>query len=245
MAAFKDEIGVDLVRRLAVELAAAWPAFPRQRFQRGITAELERLELLARVDALAGRLAGSLPQRFDDAATVLWAALASPSFTGWMTLPCGTFVAQRGLDHPAIALPLLAGLTPRWSSEGPIRPFIEHHPDLTYDHLRRWATDQDEHVRRLVSEGTRPRLPWAPLLRGLIADPSPNLPLLEQLVDDPSPYVRRGQRRRPVTLIATPAKWSHVKGRQFTNMRRSVHTRGRPNNRTTTRGSPPRRSGPA
>jgi 3-methyladenine DNA glycosylase AlkC len=191
MAALKDEIGVDLVRRLGAELAQAQPAFPRQRLQQGVAVELEPLELLARVDAIAGRLTRTLPARFDDAAAVLWAALASPSFTGWMTLPCGTYVARCGLDHPTIALPLLAGLTPRWSSEGPIRPFIEHHPDLTYTHLRRWATDDDEHVRRLVSEGTRPRLPWAPQLRGLISDPSPNLPLLESLVDDPSLYVRR------------------------------------------------------
>jgi 3-methyladenine DNA glycosylase AlkC len=64
-------------------------------------------------------------------------------------------------------------------------------PALTYDHLRRWTVDDDEHVRRLVSEGTRPRLPWAPQVRGLVADPSPNLLLLDVLVDDPSEYVRR------------------------------------------------------
>jgi 3-methyladenine DNA glycosylase AlkC len=191
MAAFKDEVSPALARRLAAELAAAWPAFPRRRFTSGLAGALEPLELLARFDLLAGRLARALPAEFPAAAEILWRALDSPSFTGWMTLPCGTFVARRGIDHPEAALPLLAGLTPRWSSEGPIRPFIERHPELTYDHLRRWAVDDDEHVRRLVSEGTRPRLPWAPLLRGLVADPSPNLPLLDVLVDDPSAYVRR------------------------------------------------------
>jgi 3-methyladenine DNA glycosylase AlkC len=157
----------------------------------GLAAALEPLELLARVDLLADRLARVLPGSFPEAVAVLWRALESPTFTGWMTLPCGTFVARSGIDEPEIALPLLAGLTPRWSSEAPIRPFIERHAEVTYDHLRRWCDDDDEHVRRLVSEGTRPRLPWAPLLRGLIADPSPNLPLLDALVDDPSPYVRR------------------------------------------------------
>lgn len=86
---------------------------------------------------------------------------------------------------------LLAGLTPRWSSEFALRPFIEHQPEITYNYLGRWITHGDEHVRRLVSEGTRPRLSWAPQLRGLIADPSPNLPLLDGLADGPSPYVRR------------------------------------------------------
>jgi 3-methyladenine DNA glycosylase AlkC len=90
---------------------------------------------------------------------VLWGALDSATFTGWMTLPCGTYVARAGIDHPKAALPLLAGLTPRWSSEAPIRPFIERHPKLTYQYLHRWVLDPDEHVRRLVSEGTRPGSP--------------------------------------------------------------------------------------
>ena len=191
MAAFKDEIGPELVRALGLELSLAWPDFPRQRFERGIAAAVAPLELLARVDMVASRLGAALPTPFSAAADVLWRALESPSFTGWMTLPCGTFVAQAGLEEPDVALPLLAGLTPRWSSEGPIRPFIERHPEVTYGYLRRWCEDDDEHVRRLVSEGTRPRLPWAPLLRGLIADPSPNIPLLDALVNDPSAYVRR------------------------------------------------------
>ena len=122
---------------------------------------------------------------------MLWAALRSETFTGWMTLPCGMFVTRAGLDQPEESLPLLAGLTPRWSSEGPIRPFIESHPDTTYQFLRRWVSDPDEHVRRLVSEGTRPRLPWAPRLRSLVQDPTPNIELLDALVDDPSEYVRR------------------------------------------------------
>jgi 3-methyladenine DNA glycosylase AlkC len=191
MAALRDEIDTRLGGQLAGELTEVWPAFPRRRLTRGLAEALEPLELTARVDLLADRLARALPQPFPAAVEVLWRALDSPSFVGWMTLPCGSFVAKRGISDPEVALPLLAGLTPRWSSEGPIRPFIERHPELTYDHLRRWATDADEHVRRLVSEGTRPRLPWAPQLRGLIADPSPNLPLLDVLVDDSSPYVRR------------------------------------------------------
>lgn len=191
MAAFKDEISPALARALAAELRRAWPAFPTRRFTRGLAEALDPLELLARVDLLAERLARVLPESISEAAAVLWQALESPTFTGWMTLPCGTFVARQGIDAPDVALPLLAGLTPRWSSEAPIRPFIERHPDTTYDYLRRWCSDDDEHVRRLVSEGTRPRLPWAPLLRGLIADPSPNIPLLDALVEDRSPYVRR------------------------------------------------------
>jgi 3-methyladenine DNA glycosylase AlkC len=191
MADLRDEISVALANRLARELTTAWPEFPPRRFTRGLGDALAPLALMARVELLADRLVDALPDDFDTTAKVLWTALESPTFTGWMTLPCGTYVARTGIDRPELALPLLAGLTPRWSSEGPIRPFIERHPEATYDHLHRWVDDPDEHVRRLVSEGTRPRLPWAPRLRGLIADPSPNIGLLDRLVDDPSPFVRR------------------------------------------------------
>jgi hypothetical protein len=160
MAAFKDEISVALVRSLAKELATAWPPFPRRRFVAGVAEALEPLELMARVDHLGHRLAGALPEDFAAAARVLWRALDSASFTGWMTLPCGAYVAGAGIDHPGVALPLLAGLTPRFSSEGPIRPFIDRHPDLTYDHLGGGSTNPTS-----TSAGWSRRAP-APVCRG-------------------------------------------------------------------------------
>ena len=191
MPPFKDELGADAGRRLARELARAWRDFPTRRFTRGLADALEPLELLARGEELTRRLCETLPPEFAEAESVLRTALDSPTFTGWIVLPCGGFVAEAGIADPARALPLLADMTARWSSEFAIRPFIERHPKATYDFLHAWVNHGDEHVRRLVSEGTRPRLPWAPQLRALVADPAPNLPLLEALVEDPSSYVRR------------------------------------------------------
>jgi 3-methyladenine DNA glycosylase AlkC len=191
MADVKDAISAPLAGRLAGELVTAWPAFPRRRFTRGLREALTPLALMARLDLLRDRLVETMPTDFDTSASVLRHALQSPGFTGWMTVPCGSYVARAGIDRPEVALPLLAGLTPRWSSEWSLRPFIEAHPDIAYTHLHRWASDPDEHVRRLVSEGTRPRLPWASQLRSLIADPTPAIGLLDKLVDDPSEYVRR------------------------------------------------------
>ena len=68
---------------------------------------------------------------------------------------------------------------------------IVAHPERVYATLQRWTTDPSAHVRRLVSEGSRPRLPWGLQLKSLIADPSPTLPLLRALQDDDSEYVRR------------------------------------------------------
>jgi 3-methyladenine DNA glycosylase AlkC len=191
MADVKDELSPGLVAALAAELQRAWPAFPVRRFTRDASAGLDPLALMQRVRHIAAALAKALPGDFAAAAAVLERATDSPTLTGWMTLPCGVYVAEHGLDLPDVALPLLARLTPRFSSEGPIRPFIERHPEVTFAYLHRWARDPDEHVRRLVSEGSRPRLPWAGHLRGLIADPGPALRLLDVLYDDPSDYVRR------------------------------------------------------
>jgi len=191
MAAFKDEFSPTTVADLGAEIAAAWPQFPIERWQQTAGVGLEPLELYERVAHIAEALAKCLPDDFHEAATILHRSLDSPKLTGWIALPCGQFVANVGIDEPTTALPLLAALTPRFSSEAPIRPFIERHTELTFRYLNEWTTDPDEHVRRLVSEGTRPRLPWAPQLRFLMEDPTPAIVLLDSLFDDESEYVRR------------------------------------------------------
>lgn len=186
-----QELSPTLVAALAAELERAWRGFPSAQFRADAVDGLEPLSLMQRVCHIADALARALPDDFADAAAVLHRAVDSPHLTGWMTQPCCHYVSVRGLAQPDLALPLLARLTPRFSSEIAVRHFIEQHPDTTFDYLRRWATDPDEHVRRLVSEGTRPRLPWAARLHSLVADPGPAIALLDLLADDPSPYVRR------------------------------------------------------
>jgi 3-methyladenine DNA glycosylase AlkC len=82
-------------------------------------------------------------------------------------------------------------ITQRFTAEFSIRPFLIEHGSKCLKLLRRWAKDSSVHVRRLVSEGTRPRLPWAMRLPEFQADPNLSLPLLELLKDDPELYVRR------------------------------------------------------
>jgi 3-methyladenine DNA glycosylase AlkC len=217
MAALKDEISPRLVDTLAGELVRAWPAFPRRRFVAAATDGLEELELLARVSHVAKALGDCLPEPFAEGAAVLDRALESETLTGWMTQSCNEYVATHGIDEPDLALPLLARLTPRFSSEGAIRPFIERHPEVTFGHLRRWLDDPDEHVRRLVSEGTRPRLPWAPQLRSLRADPRPAIELLDRLAGDDSAYVRRSvanhlndiAKDHPDLAVSIAQRWKH------------------------------------
>ena len=201
----KNLINAQTVRDAAHHLARAWPAFPRKSFESLALAGLEALELKARVLHLSVALQASLPSDFERAAAVLEASLAPPpeddtldalrsseaGLAGWAVWPMTEFVARCGLNRPERALRSLHALTQRSTAEFAIRPFIEQHPTLTFATLEEWTHDPSAHVRRLVSEGSRPRLPWGMQLKGLIADPTPTLPLLRALLDDPSEYVRR------------------------------------------------------
>lgn len=76
------------------------------------------------------------------------AALADGGLRGWASMPVNAYVARAMLDRPDIGLPLLAALTPRYTAEFAIRPFIDAQYETTMAHLRVWTRDPDEHVRR-------------------------------------------------------------------------------------------------
>jgi 3-methyladenine DNA glycosylase AlkC len=191
------------VRSAGAHLQRAWPAFDRKRFERLALDGLDRLEFKARARHIAAALQITLPADFARAADVLESALApvdgvtgecgdrAGGLSGWIVWPLTEHVARNGLDDPQRALAALHAMTQRFTGEFAIRPFIERHPELTFATLMRWTQDGSRHVRRLVSEGTRPRLPWGARLRSLIDDPSPTLPLLLALQDDESEDVRR------------------------------------------------------
>jgi 3-methyladenine DNA glycosylase AlkC len=187
---FKNLLNPQTVREIGAALAAASPQFDRAAFDAKALDGLAALEMKARAMHLCSALEATLPGDFDAAADVLQQAIAG-GLGGWALWPVGEYVARHGLRRPERALALLHGLTQGFTAEWAIRPFIVAHPELCFATLQRWTADANPHVRRLVSEGSRPRLPWGLQLKGLIADPSPTLPLLEALLDDDSDYVRR------------------------------------------------------
>ncbi|MDR5050022.1 DNA alkylation repair protein [Bacillus thuringiensis serovar andalousiensis] len=82
-------------------------------------------------------------------------------------------------------------ITKRNTAEYAIRPFLQTYHEDTLDILQQWIHDENSHIRRLVSEGTRPRLPWAKKIGALKGDFKNNLQLLEPLMNDPSKYVQK------------------------------------------------------
>ena len=193
---FKNMFRPETVRELAGWLTRGGP-FDSDGFIEVGLQGLETLELKERVQHLAVALVAFLPKDFPDAAAHIAASLPPPLSTddtltsGFLVWPLCRFAENQGLEDPETALPLLRELTRRFTAEFAIRPFLLRDPDGVIARLAVWATDPDMHVRRLVSEGTRPRLPWGVRLGIFVDEPSPLIPLLDGLKADPELYVRR------------------------------------------------------
>jgi 3-methyladenine DNA glycosylase AlkC len=193
----KNQYGPAIPRRIAAMIAGVHPAFPKAGFLRDALAGYETLELMPRGRHIARALRKHLPLDVPAALDILLASHSRPHddirgpMAPFLFMPHTVYVSEYALEHFEEAMRAQHALTQCFTVEFSIRPFIERDPERTLARLREWASDPSEQVRRLVSEGTRPRLPWAPRLRALQRDPRPALELLELLKDDPSLYVRR------------------------------------------------------
>ncbi|MEV7726936.1 DNA alkylation repair protein [Streptomyces sp. NPDC087917] len=210
-----DELlSADTVSNLADLLAratgrAASPALTAR------AASLDGLGFSVRVAAVRDAVLADLPEDWAAFEAVVRTALKDPAFTGWMTAPVNEAVAVRGLEAFEPGLALLRDLTPRLTAESAVRPFLRADPARALAVIGDWTADPDPHVRRLASEGTRPRLPWAPQLPAFVADPRPTVPLLDALHRDESAYVRRSvsnhlndiSRDHPALAVETAARW--------------------------------------
>jgi 3-methyladenine DNA glycosylase AlkC len=205
-ASLKDLLGEEAIAFLAQNISLVDPEFDRAGFRLAARDGLEPLGIMQRGPHIARALRRFLPNRFEAAARVLLASLTPPlaetegnGLGVFFYHPHTCFVAEYGLDPEhnggddpfEVSMEAQYELTKRFSAEFSIRPFLLQQQHRTLARLIRWTSDPDPHVRRLCSEGTRPRLPWAQRLPAFIRDPSPTLPILEALKDDPSLYVRR------------------------------------------------------
>lgn len=218
----KNRYGSEIPHCIATMIAAVHPAFPAEAFIRDALAGYEPLDLMPRGRHLARSLRCHLPQDYPQAAEILIASLGSVldktegmGMAPFVYLPHAFFVAEYGLDHFELSMRAQYEITQRFTAEFSIRPYLVRHRDATLARLKLWADDPSVHVRRLVSEGTRPRLPWAPRLREFQVNPRPVLELLELLKDDPELYVRRSVannlndigKDHPQLLVDTATRW--------------------------------------
>ncbi len=218
----KDQFGPSAPRAIAGMIRAVHAEFPHDAFLRDALEGYGAQSLTGRGFQIAEALRKHLPPRFPEAIEVLLASASQPhehrasgGMAGFLYMPHLFFVARHGLDHFEESMRAQHALTQRFTAEFSIRAFLEKHPEATLARLRAWTADPSEHVRRLVSEGTRPRLPWAPRLRAFQKDPRPVIELLELLKDDPELYVRRSVannlndigKDHPAVLTAVAKRW--------------------------------------
>lgn len=202
-------------------LAQLLPAFDKQKFLAQIyNDQWEHLELKARMRHIANVLKTHLAQDYTSSITQLLACVDLLEQNGiteqsleYMFLP--DFIETNGLEHCELSLQAMERLTQYTSCEFAIRPFIIRYPDQVLAQMKAWAQHQNQHLRRLASEGCRPRLPWAMALPALKKDPTPILPILETLKQDESEYVRRSvannlndiAKDHPALVVEIAQKW--------------------------------------
>lgn len=218
-------------RQTAAQLGALHPRFDADRFLAHALDDLESREVIARMQRTAEAFHAALPLSFAEQLAVLVAHTPQIGRAFVAIWPCA-FVATYGLDRPDLALPALRELTRHGSAEFAIRPFLARDLAGTLAVLREWADDENEHVRRLASEGSRPRLPWGARLQTLVADPAPALPLLVALHADPSLYVRKSvanhlndiAKDHPAVVLDLVAGWDRSDARTAWIVRHALRT---------------------
>jgi 3-methyladenine DNA glycosylase AlkC len=182
----------DSVAGFAAAIQSVYPAFDEEAFLRGVFDESwPDRALMNRMRHVTTVLHDGLPADYRQAAALLIEASPNLSGGGFIDIvPCD-YAAVYGLDDLETSIPLLEESTKLTSAEFAVRPFIEKYPGPMMAQMLVWADHEHHGVRRLASEGCRPRLPWGIRLHDLIDDPAPILPILEKLKHDPSESVRR------------------------------------------------------
>ena len=174
-------------------------AFDLKGFEHFINPKLPELTYSERLQLIKDGLVKYLPADFPSAAKIivdsLYPAYNTDVLEGtndrFIVATKAAFIAEKGLDHFDISMNALYEITKRLTSEWGVRPFFIKYPAKTLTIFKKWAKDKDPHVRRLVSEGSRPYLPWGKKLPQFEKDPKQTIALLEFLKNDPSEYVRR------------------------------------------------------
>lgn len=218
-------------RAIAKDVAALAPRFDRKRFLALTLDGLDARSLMQRVSQTAIALDAALPGTYREKLPAL-RGLAPKIQHGFVAIALCDFVARFGLDDFDASMEALHYLTPFGSAEFAVRPFLLREQVRTLAVMQQWARDRDEHVRRLASEGCRPRLPWGQRLPALVRDPAPLAPILETLKDDASLYVRKSvanhlndiTKDHPAWVLARIESWDRASPRIAWIAKRALRT---------------------
>ncbi len=210
----KDAFNPDFIQKLALACKKLQSDFNMDAFLAASLAEnWSDFSLKARMRHLSIQLGEHLNGDYSQQLNVILAL--APQFNSLAGMLFPDFVEVHGQADPDRSIPALAQLTPHFSSEFAVRPFLQQHPERMLQQHLDWAEHPNEHVRRLASEGIRPRLPWGQDVAWVKKEPAKVLPILEKLRNDPSEYVRRSvannlndiSKSHPELVLALAQRW--------------------------------------
>lgn len=188
--ALKHMYGKELLSEMGKALLLAYPQFKLKKFQ-NLEKELINLEMKPRVRLIRDALYELLPKKFPEALAILMQSIQMRKLGGFALWPYTEFIQEYGLEYKKQSLDALSEITLLFTSEWGVRPFIRLYPDYTLNYLLKKSKSKEVNIRRWVSEGSRPRLPWGEKLFNLIEHPKLTLPLLENLKFDSELFVRK------------------------------------------------------
>lgn len=193
-----EAFGGNLAYLLAEKISAVHRDFDAKNFVRSAKRAVLGKTYTQRIEVLADLLKQYLPERYTESLDILLQILGPENSkeTGMFThfywlMPVGKFVEKYGLDHFAVSMKAIEQITKRNTGEYAIRPYAKKYPDKIITVCTAWAKSKNFHLRRLASEGLRPKLPWAPKLEVWKKDPKPIFAILELLKEDDVKFVKK------------------------------------------------------
>lgn len=196
MEPFKNMINEKVALQMARAISRNYAQFDQKSFLKNIKKELEPKELKDRVRHLSLKLKTHLPEDQVKSLAIILGAIKQGEeddigLSGFSAWPLTEYISQYGIEHFDQSMKALKEITKVFTSEFGVRAFFIHDQDKALKYFNKWASDKNEHVRRWVSEGSRPLLPWGQKLHSFVADPILTWHLLDQLKNDQSEYVRK------------------------------------------------------
>ncbi len=218
----KDIYSKELFNGFSLILNEVVPSFNKNRFiQLIFDKEWQAKELKERMSHASYVLSALLSKDFKKSAVQVKKIISLLQERGikektieYMFIP--DYIEKQGINYFEESVELIETVTQFTSCEYAVRPFIIRYGNKMMKQMQLWSLHKSHHVRRLASEGSRPRLPWAIALPGFKKDPLPVLPILENLKNDPSEYVRRSvannlndiAKDHPGIVISIVKEWS-------------------------------------
>lgn len=193
-----EAFGANLAILLSEKISKVYKGFDEKGFVGAVKNGVVGKSYTQRIEVIADLLKEYLPSDYTKAAAILEKIFGpeNESETGMFTnfywlMPVGKFVEKYGLDDFDVSIEMISEITKRNTGEYAIRPFARKYPQKTISVCRKWAKSDNFHLRRLASEGLRPKLPWSPKLDVWIDNPGPVFEILELLKEDEIKFVKK------------------------------------------------------